>query len=140
MDLSGDVRDLIEAAHGGDLRAELALNVLAYETRKHVGAYAAVLEGLDVLAFTGGIGENSAEMRARICRGLRFLGVELDCARNEDPGSEGVISPGGSRVLVAVIRANEELVIARETMRLLAHRANGPDGGACCSSRPESGS
>jgi len=122
--LSGDIRDLIEAAHGGNLRAELALNVLAYETRRHIGAYAAVLEGLDVLAFTGGIGENSAEIRARTCRGLRFLGVELDRVRNENPGGEGVISPAGSRVVVAVIRANEELVIARETMGLLAHRAS----------------
>ena len=123
--LGGDVRDLTAAAHGGDARAELALNVLAYETRKYIGAYAAVLGGIDVLAFTGGIGEHSAAMRTRICRGLEFLGVDLDSARNEGGGTDAVISPDGSRVIVAVIRANEELVVARETMRLLAGRNGG---------------
>ena len=140
--LSGDVRDLEAAAHAGDARAELALDVLAYETRKHIGAYAAALEGLDVLTFTGGIGENSASMRTRICGGLGFLGVELDAVRNETACGERTISPDGSRVVVAVIVGNEELVVARETARLvgsasLAEGANRKPGHRTIASRLE---
>jgi acetate kinase len=124
--LSGDVRDLEEASAKGNRRAALALNVLVHETKKYIGAYTAVLEGLDVLAFTGGIGENGILIREDICRGLECLGISLDPSKNKIRGREGIISSDGSRVKVVVVLANEELVIARETARLFAgvQRAN----------------
>jgi len=117
--LSGDVRDLEEAAAAGNARADLALKVLAYESKKYIGAYTAVLGGLDVLAFTGGIGENGCNVRAGICSGLECLGVRLDLSKNELRGQDGIISRDDSPVKVLTILANEELVIARETKRLL---------------------
>jgi acetate kinase len=117
--LSGDVRDLEEAAAAGNGRAELALKVLAYETKKYIGAYTAALGGLDVLAFTGGIGENCCNVREGICRGLECLGVKLDLARNKLRGHDSIISRDDSPVKVLVVLANEELVVARETKRLL---------------------
>ncbi len=117
--LSGDVRDLEEAAASGNARADLALKVLAYETKKYIGAYTAVLGGLDVLAFTGGIGENCCNVRAGICSGLECLGVRLDLLKNKLRGQDGIISRDDSPVKVLAILANEELVIARETKRLL---------------------
>ena len=121
--LSGDVRDLEREAGLGNSRAALALAVLVYETRKYVGAYSAVLHGLDVLVFTGGIGENAINIRERVCEGLAFLGIELDPDRNRIQGREAILSPDGSKVTVALIPANEELVIARETARLAAQGA-----------------
>lgn len=117
--LSGDVRDLEEAAASGNARADLALKVLAYETKKYIGAYTAVLGGLDVLAFTGGIGENGCNVRAGICGGLECLGIRLDLSKNNLRGQDGIISRDDSPVKVVAILANEELVIARETKRLL---------------------
>ena len=118
--LSGDVRDLEEAAAAGNPRARLALEVLVHETRKYIGAYSAVLEGLDILAFTGGIGENGIRIRQSVCQGLEYLGIRLDPDRNQVRGRDAVISADGSKVAVLVILANEELVIARETARLAA--------------------
>lgn len=123
--LSGDVRDLEEAAASGNPRAKLALEVLVHETRKYIGAYAAVLEGLDILAFTGGIGENGIRIRQSVCRGLEYLGIRIDPDRNQVRGRDTVISAGGSQVSVLVILANEELVIARETARLVAESSQG---------------
>jgi acetate kinase len=117
--LSGDVRDLEVESARGNRRAQLALNVLVYETRKYIGAYAAVLEGLDVLSFTGGIGENAKSVREAICRGLGYLGVEFDASRNDLLDGEGIISADASPVIVVVISANEELMVARDTVRLL---------------------
>jgi acetate kinase len=85
--------------------------------RKFIGAYAAALGGLDTLVFTAGIGERSAEIRARICQGLEFLGVELDAAANEHHA--GVISRGGSRCTVRMVKTDEDLMIARHAMRLV---------------------
>ena len=117
--LSGDVRDLEQAAAQGHRRAALALDVLVHETRKYIGAYAAVLGGLDVLAFTGGIGENATTLREAICKSFAFLGVELDPERNQVTGRDGVLSIPNSPVAVVAIVANEELVVARETAKLL---------------------
>ncbi len=117
--LSGDVRDLETAAGDGDARATLALGVLVHETRKYIGAYAAILGGIDVLAFTGGIGENAVNVRAQICRDLAFLGINLDAAANKATGSDALLSTADSRVKVLSIVANEELVIARETSKLI---------------------
>lgn len=118
--LSGDLRDLEEAAEQGNQRAALAVRVLVHEVKKYIGAYTAILEGLDVLAFTGGIGENGIQVRERICRGLEFLGIRIDPDKNNLHGTEGIISSDDSPVKIVVVLANEELVIARETARLLS--------------------
>jgi acetate kinase len=116
-----DVRDLQQAAASGDSRAELALDAFAYRVRKYVGAYAAVLEGLDALAFTAGIGEHSVTVRARVCQGLHWLGVRLDPGVNERPGPGEVrISAADATVQVWVIPTDEESQIARETAAVLA--------------------
>ncbi len=112
----GDVRDL-EAA--GTPEARLALDVLAYQVRKTIGAYAAAMGGLDAVAFTGGIGENSAALREACCRGLQFLGVRLDPARNREPSGDRVISPPDAPVAVLALATNEELMVARETYAVL---------------------
>jgi len=118
--LSGDVRDLEEAAAAGNGRAALALRVLIHETKKYIGAYTAVLESLDVLVFTGGIGENGIGIRKGICQGLECFGIELDPLKNEVCGQEAVISHDASPAKILVVLANEELVIARETARLVS--------------------
>lgn len=113
---SSDMRDLIER-QVDDIRAAEAVELFCYQTRKWVGAFAAVLGGLETLVFSGGIGENTGEVRARVCSGLEFLGVDLDEARNalNDP----VISTNASRVSVRVIPTDEEQMIARHVCRLL---------------------
>jgi acetate kinase len=112
----GDVRDL-EAA--GTREARLALDVLAYQVRKVIGAYAAALGGLDAVGFTGGIGENSAALREACCQGLEFLGLHLDPRRNRDLSGDRIVSADGVPVTVLALATNEELIVARETCRLL---------------------
>jgi acetate kinase len=112
---SGDVRDLL-ARESDDPRAADALGVFCYQARKWVGALAAALSGLDTLVFSGGIGEHAAPLRARICAGLDHLGVALDPVRNA--ANAAVISTDASRVTVRVIPTDEELWIARETMKV----------------------
>jgi acetate kinase len=99
-----------------DTRAADAVALFCYTARKHVGALAAVLDGLDTLVFTAGIGENSAVVRARICDGLGYLGVRLEPARNAEHAR--IISSDTSRVAVRVIPTDEDLMIARHTRRL----------------------
>jgi len=111
----GDVRDL-EAA--GTTEAALALDVFVYQVKKTLGGYAAAMGGLDAVAFTGGIGENSARLRERCCSGLAFLGVELDANRNEGSGDR-VVSSESSRVTVLALSTNEELVVARRAYKRL---------------------
>lgn len=113
---SSDVRDLLEL-ETTDLRAAEALELFCYQAKKWIGAYAAALGGLDSLVFAGGIGENCAQVRGRICHGLAFLGIELDAARN--PVHAGVISADGSRVTVHVIHTDEELMLAEGTCEAL---------------------
>ena len=115
----GDVRDLENAAGEGNPRARLALDVLAYEIRKTVGAFAAAMGGLDALAFTGGIGENSVALRAAVCRELEFLGIRLDPVENLKGSGDRVISYPHRPVKVVVLATNEELIVARETRTLL---------------------
>src|SRR4030095_3772647 len=90
-----------------------------YRARKYIGAYLAAMNGADAVVFTGGIGENSPEVRARICDGLQWMGIELDeeLNRKHTAGREGLISQEGSRTAVYVIPTNEELLIARDTVR-----------------------
>jgi acetate kinase len=112
---SSDMRDLIER-QASDVPAAEAVELFCYQTRKWIGAFAAVLGGVETLVFAGGIGENVAEVRARVCSGLGFLGIELDKARNA--ANAPLISTDASRVAVRVIRTDEELMIAREVCRL----------------------
>jgi len=116
----GDVRDLEAAAAAGSRPAALALQLFAYQVKKTIGAFAAGMGGLDAVAFTGGIGENSASLRSACCDGLQFLGIELDEAKNASGSGDRAVSAAGSRVSVWAIATNEELVIARRAFRLLA--------------------
>ena len=113
---SSDMQELL-AHEAGDVRAAQAVALFCYQTKKLIGAYAAALGGLDTLVFAGGIGENAPLIRARICQGLEFLGLELDASRNA--ASEAVISSDASRVVLRVIPANEEKVIARSVCSVL---------------------
>jgi acetate kinase len=115
-ELSPDLRDLL-AQEGRDTRAAEAVAVFCYQGKKWIGAYAAALGGLDQLVFSGGIGEHSSVVRARMCDGLAFLGIQLDQARNES--HDAVISDPGSRVTVRVIHTDEERHIAQSVCRLL---------------------
>jgi acetate kinase len=123
--LTGDMREIESAADAGNPRALLAAQMYAYRVKKYIGAYAAALGGLDAVVFTGGIGENAAGMRARICQGLDRLGVTLDETRNRAPaaGKEPAfgISAEGAPVRVLVVPTDEELMIARETVRALGN-------------------
>ncbi len=116
----GDVRDIVEAARAGSAAANLALEVFVYQVRKAVAGCAAVMNGLEAIAFTGGIGENSPQLRKAICEGLGFLGVELDAQRNEGGSGDREISAAGSRVRVVALATNEELIVARRAYRVLA--------------------
>ena len=113
---SSDMRDLLDR-ETQDARAAEAVALFCYQARKWIGAFAAALGGLDTLVFAGGIGENAPAVRARICDGLGFLGIELDEKRNG--ANEGVISAAAGRVAVRVIRTDEELTIARTVCRVL---------------------
>jgi acetate kinase len=113
---SSDMRDLLER-EPQDVRAAEAVALFCYQVKKWIGAYAAALGGLDTLVFAGGIGENAPVVRARICDGLEFLGIELDQKRNA--AGEGVISAAAGRVTVRVIRTDEERMIAETVCRVL---------------------
>lgn len=119
-DLSSDMRDIDQAYDQGNPRAILARDMYHNRIRKFIGAYAAEMGGLDLIVFTGGVGENSAEMREEVCRGLEFMGVEFDAAANKGVrGIDKILSVPGSKVSVAVIATDEELVIASDTYRLV---------------------
>jgi acetate kinase len=113
---SSDMRDLLDR-ETQDVRAAEAVAMFCYQVKKWIGAFAAAFGGLDTLVFAGGIGENAPLIRARICAGLEFLGIELDEKRNA--ANEGVISVAAGRVAVRVIRTNEELMIAKMVCRVL---------------------
>ncbi|QSX06600.1 acetate kinase [Sedimentibacter sp. zth1] len=117
--ISSDFRDIEGAAEEGNKRAQLALDKFHYTVRKYIGSYAAAMGGVDVVVFTAGLGENSKDSRAEICKGLEFLGIEIDNDKNNTRGKEVEISEDGSKVKVFVIPTNEELMIARETKSLV---------------------
>ena len=120
--LTHDVRELLaERAETQDRRARLALEVFAYRVRKYIGAYLAVLGGADAVVFAGGVGENAASVRAECCAGLGWAGIRLDPERNRGTvgGTEGRISPDGAYPEVWVIPTDEELLIARDTYRVI---------------------
>jgi len=121
--LSGDVRDLEQAADEGNSRAELALNLYAASIRHYLGAYLALLGGADVVAFTGGIGENSRRIRESVCRNMEWAGLQLDSSRNGNVAGETCVSSSDSRVEIWVVPTNEELVVARQAAELIGGAA-----------------
>jgi acetate kinase len=116
--ISNDMRDLLREAGAGNERATLAVDAFCYRVRKYMGMYLAAMDGADVLIFTGGIGENSAAIRARICQGLGSLGISVDAAANERAG-DGPREIGSSKIPVWVVPTDEELLIARDTLRCI---------------------
>jgi acetate kinase len=120
--LTNDMRELLaEAEEFGDRRARLAIEIFCYRARKYVGAYLAAIGGADAVVFAGGVGENAAVIRGRICAGLEWAGLTLDAARNAATvgGREGRISADGAALEAWVIPTDEELLIARDTMRVV---------------------
>ena len=118
--VSNDFRVIEEAAANGNKRAQLALNMFHYKVRRVIGAFAAVMGGVDAIVFTAGIGENGIGNRDAICNGLEYLGTRIDSERNNIRGKEQEISAEGSRVKIFVIPTNEEIMIARDTQRITA--------------------
>jgi acetate kinase len=119
-----DLRDIESAAAAGDARAELAIEVFIASIRHYLGALLLELGGADVIAFTGGIGENSARIRSGVCRDLDWFGIALDPAQNAAGPPERCVSAAGSRVQVWTVPTNEELVVARQARALLASGQN----------------
>ena len=117
--ISSDFRDLSAAAHSGNEKAQVTLDTYAYRVAKYIGAYAVAMKGVDVIAFTAGVGENNCEMRAMIAEYLTFLGTSIDSKKNELRGEEVILSKPGDKVITMVVPTNEELAIARETVRLV---------------------
>lgn len=120
----GDMRDIMAARDQGDARAALTVDAFVHEVKKYIGAYAAAMNGLDAVVFTGGIGERSAEIRARICEGLTFLGVRLDRESNRGEAAEMIISEDEAKVAAVVIAANEEYIIVREVVNTMREEKN----------------
>ena len=119
--VSSDMRDIeIAASEKDNKRAQLALNMYHYRIRKYIGAYTAAMGGLDLLVFTGGVGENGCESREKICKDFEYLGLEFDTEANAGKrGVEVVITKPESKVIAVVIPTNEELVIARDTKEII---------------------
>jgi acetate kinase len=118
--VSSDDRDLIAAVEAGNERAVLTRRMLRYQVRKVIGAYAAAMDGVDAIVFTGGIGENTCDLRQNICENMTYLGVKIDPVQNEllRRGAEGELSTPESKIRVFVIPTNEELLIARDTLQI----------------------
>ena len=119
--VSSDMRDLENAAAEGNHRAQLALDMFSYRVKKYIGAYAAALEGADMIVFTGGIGENDTETRKAILHGLEFLGIELDSSKMDVRGEETVLSTPNSKVTVMVVPTDEELMIAKDAYEIISN-------------------
>ena len=117
--VSSDMRELEAAVAEGNPKAILAEKMYFYRIKKYIGAYAAALGGVDVILFTGGVGENQASCRAGVCKGLEFMGVKLDAEKNKVRGEEAIISAADSKVKVVVIPTDEELLIASDTMDIV---------------------
>ncbi|MDE6295157.1 MAG: acetate kinase [Muribaculaceae bacterium] len=118
-EISSDMRDIEDAVARGEAKAILALDMYEYRILKYIGAYAAVLGGVDVIVFTGGVGENQLSTREKICKQLAFMGVTFNAEANEARGKEVEISDADSKVKVVVIPTDEELMIARDTAEIV---------------------
>jgi acetate kinase len=118
--ISSDLREIEEAAENGEKRAKLALEIFSHYGKKFIGAFAAIMGGLDVLVFTAGIGENSKYIREKICKDMEFLGIKIDTNKNDIKGKFKDISTEDSKVKTLIIPTNEELMIAKETLRVVS--------------------
>ncbi len=117
--ISADLRQIQQAADAGNAQARIAIDAFSYQIKKQIGAYAAAMDGLDVVAFTGGIGQRSTSVRAGALTGLDFLGIHLDAGRNLQPPEDGLISAPDSPVRVYTLATNEEIIIARKAKAFL---------------------
>jgi acetate kinase len=117
--ISSDFRDIEAAADEGNERAALAIEIFCYRVKKYIGEYAAVMDGTDAVIFTAGIGENNPLIRKKVLSGMDYMGIEIDWEKNGTKGKEIDISTSNSRVRTLVIPTNEELAIARETLKLI---------------------
>lgn len=117
--VSSDMRELEAAVAAGNPKAILAEKMYFYRIKKYIGAYTAALGGVDIILFTGGVGENQANCRSEVCEGLEFMGVKIDLEKNKVRGEEAIISADDSKVTVAVIPTDEELMIASDTLAIL---------------------
>ena len=117
--LSSDMRDIENAVANGDERATLALDMYEYRIKKYIGSYVAALNGVDVIVFTGGVGENQTGTRIKVCKGLEFMGVKVDPELNKIRGKEMIISTPDSSVKVVVIPTDEEFMIASDTLEIV---------------------
>jgi len=120
--LSGDMRTIVKAVAAGNKRAKLAFDMFCYSIKKYISAYVGILNGIDGLVFTAGIGENSPTVREQICENLSVLGIEMDSGKNAEPGGgERFVSTPDSKVKIMIIPTNEELMIAREAKKILTN-------------------
>ncbi|HCX65000.1 MAG TPA: acetate kinase, partial [Eubacteriaceae bacterium] len=117
--VSSDFRDIESAAENGNERAQMAIDVFNYKVKTSIGAYVAAMDGVDVIVFTAGLGENSATNRKEICEGLSYLGIEIDEEENKKRREETTISTKNSKVKVMVVPTDEELAIARDTKEII---------------------
>lgn len=117
--ISSDMRNIEKAAEQGNYRAEVALDMYAYRVKKYIGSYAAGLGGVDILIFTGGIGENDTLIRRKVLSEMEFLGIKVDPDKMDIRGKEAIISTENSKVKVMVIPTDEELVIAQDTYQIV---------------------
>ena len=119
--ISNDMRDIEAGIAAGNERAKLAMEMYEYRILKYIGAYAAVLDGVDIIVFTGGVGENQTKTRENICRHLNYLGVTFDAEANKVRGEEVTISAADSKVKVVVIPTDEEMMIAEDTAEIVGN-------------------
>jgi acetate kinase len=118
--VSSDMREVHKAAEQGNKRAKLAIKMYSYRIKKYIGAYCAAMGGMDIIVFTGGIGENDTLTRKKTCSNMEFLGIKIDKGKNKNTsGKEEIISTNDSNVTVMVIPTNEELVIAQDTLEIV---------------------
>jgi acetate kinase len=121
--ISSDMRDIEKAIDEGNERAKIAFDMFVYRVKKFIGAYSAAMGGVDLILFTGGIGENGWDMRRDVCEGLEFLGVDFDLEKNDKSRGEDLeITKAGSKTKVVVVTTNEELVIAQDTQRIVSNK------------------
>lgn len=118
-ELSSDMRDIEDAACAGNEKAQMALDIYVYRIAKYIGAYAAAMNGVDAIVFTAGVGENSPYIREKVCAYLGFMGVKIDKALNDVKGVERIVSTPDSKVAVLIVPTDEELVIARDTKKIV---------------------
>lgn len=114
--ISNDMREIYQASENGNERAALTIDAVCHRFKKYVGAYSAIMEGIDILVFSGGVGQNAPYIREKVCKGLEYMGIELD--ENKNKANKGIISKDSSRVKVIVVNANEEKIIAKDTYEI----------------------